>query len=105
MYLQLASMLRNQPEHCGYFGIEQRVALAIELHGDKKWEKGLRHRLDRLKAHVTPSGLGLVEIFLAAADLTSEIAFVGQSQIGGDRRRNRAAAALPIVIAARMEAP
>jgi hypothetical protein len=58
-----------------------------------------------MKDHVAPSRLRLVEVFLAAADLASEIAFVGQGQIGGDRRRNDVAATLQKVIATRMEAP
>src|SRR5271165_6214384 len=36
LHLQLASMLRNEAEHSGDFGIEQWVALAVELHRDGK---------------------------------------------------------------------
>ena len=74
--------------------MQKRVALAVELNSREQREQGFCDRLERFEIHMAASDAGIVQMLLAAADLATQIAFVGQGDVGDDRRRYGLAAAL-----------
>src|SRR5690349_20430470 len=86
-------MVRNHVENRFDLRMQERIPLTVQFHFHDKRKNRLCNRTKRAQLHVPAKHACFIESFLAAADLATQIAFIGEREVAEAGRRDLGATA------------